>query len=89
MVTVYTAMNCIACTATKTMLEKRGIAYRLEWLKESMEAMELAQAHGYTAAPIVVSGSLSWSGFRPDLIDKIEVIDNIEPIRIDIPYAND
>jgi glutaredoxin-like protein NrdH len=72
MVTVYTTQNCPACTATKSWLERRGIPYRLEWLKESMEAMELAQANGFTAAPIVVAGPLSWSGFRPDLIDKIE-----------------
>lgn len=89
MVTVYTTKNCAACEATKKWLDRRGVPYRVEWLKGSLEAMELAQAHGYTAAPIVVSGGESWSGFRADLIDKIEVIDNIEPIRIDIPYAND
>ncbi len=88
MVTVYTTKNCAACEATKKWLDRRGVPYRVEWLKGSLEAMELAQAHGYTAAPIVVSGGESWSGFRADLIDKIEVIDNIEPIRIDIPYAN-
>lgn len=89
MVTVYTAKNCPACTATKSWLERRGIAYRLEWLKESIEAMELAQANGFTAAPIVVAGGESWSGFRPDLIDKIEIIDNIAPICIDISDDNE
>lgn len=83
MVTVYTTKNCTACDSTKKWLERRGVPYRVQWLKESLEAMELAQANGYTAAPIVVSGAVSWSGFRPDLIDKIEIIDNIEPIRIE------
>ena len=72
MVTVYTTKNCPACDATKNWLERRGIAYRVEWLKESMEAMELAQAHGFKAAPIVVAFGQCWSGFRPDLIEKIQ-----------------
>lgn len=89
MVTVYTTKNCAACEATKKWLDRRGVPYRVEWLKGSLEAMELAQAHGYTAAPIVVSGSVSWAGFRADLIDKIEIIDNIAPIRIENTDAND
>lgn len=89
MVTVYTNENCAACEATKKWLERRGIPYRLEWLKGNLEAMELAAANGFTAAPIVVAGSVSWSGFRSDLIDKIKEIDNIAPIRIGITDAND
>lgn len=71
-VTIYTTSNCAACEATKKWLDRRGVPYAVEWLKESVEAMELARAHGWTAAPVVVAGSVSWSGFRPDLIDKIE-----------------
>ncbi|CAG2170481.1 unnamed protein product [Oppiella nova] len=86
MVTVYTTENCAACDSTKKWLERRGIPYRLEWLKGSMAAMELAQAHGYKAAPVVVAGSLSCyaspfaiESLIPTVENLIPTVDNLFP----------
>lgn len=73
-VTVYDKPNCTACEATKRWLDRRGIPYETKRLSPASPVMELAAANGWTSAPIVVAGASSWSGFRPDLIDKIKNI---------------
>lgn len=71
-VTIYTTENCPACQHTKNWMDRRGISYEVKRLADSMAVMELAAARGFTAAPIVIVGTESWSGFRPDLIDLID-----------------
>ena len=70
-VTIYTTPNCPACDHTKRWMERRGISYEVMKLSDSVAVMEFAAAQGFTAAPVVIAGAESWSGFRPDLIDKI------------------
>lgn len=73
-VTVYTSgPSCQACVLTKRHLDRRGIAYT----EKAIDAgdAEAATYLGYTTAPVVcvsVDGvESSWSGYRPDRIDKI------------------
>lgn len=76
-VLVYTTPSCAACRATVQWLQRRGIEHEARCFESSPEAAQLAAAKGYKAAPVVVSGRSSWSGFRPDLIDKIMAIDAV------------
>lgn len=72
MVELISKDNCQPCKATKRWLDSRGIAYTESNVKEEsvmVRAIEL----GHMAAPVVIYGEQHWSGFRPDLLEKIAV----------------
>ena len=71
MVTVYTKPACVQCNATYKALDKHGIEYELVDISVDDEAREYVMALGYLQAPVVVSGSDHWSGFRPDRIKAL------------------
>ena len=66
--TVYTLPNCIQCTMTKRALDTVGIRYEVVDLSTDDAAHDLVSELGYRSAPVVVTGTESWSGFRPDKI---------------------
>ena len=68
MITVYTKPACVQCTATFRALDSRGIDYRAVDLTEEPGAFDVVKAMGYMQAPVVVTDSDHWSGFRPDKI---------------------
>lgn len=74
-VTVYTKPACVQCNATYRALDKRGISYKTVDLSQDPQALEQVRALGYMQAPVVVSGSEHWSGFRPDMIEQIAETD--------------
>jgi glutaredoxin-like protein NrdH len=81
-VTVYTTPSCQQCTMTKRKLTRAGIPYESVDLTEEPATLEEFKALGFSAAPIVrakaTGGTVHvWSGFRPDLIDKLK---NGEPL---------
>ena len=67
-VTVYTKPACVQCNATYKALDKAGIAYEKVDISIDDEAREYVLALGYLQAPVVVTDSEHWSGFRPDRI---------------------
>ncbi|WP_369021720.1 glutaredoxin domain-containing protein [Paenarthrobacter ureafaciens] len=70
-ITVYTITDeagreCSKCIATKKAMDRRGITYQAREMTEAeREAFKKA---GHLAAPIVVTETESWAGFRPDKI---------------------
>lgn len=64
MVIVYSNPNCTACEQTKRFLTVKGIQFESKMISESPEVFPLIEEKGYTAAPVVVVGEDSWSGFR-------------------------
>ncbi|MBB4735128.1 glutaredoxin-like protein NrdH [Micrococcus cohnii] len=70
-VTVYTKPACVQCNATYRALDKRGIAYKSVDMSQDPEALERVRALGYMQAPVVMTESDSWSGFRPDKIAQL------------------
>ena len=36
-----------------------------------LEAAEALRAQGFRQLPVVIAGDLSWSGFRPDMINRL------------------
>lgn len=70
-VTVYSKPDCPQCDATKRSLDAKGISYETVDLAQSATAMDKVMALGHRSAPVVISGDLHWSGFRPDLIAKL------------------
>ena len=67
-VTVYVLPNCVQCTMTKRALDAAGIRYQVVDLSVDDAAHDLVSGLGYRSAPVVVTGSDSWAGFRPDKI---------------------
>jgi glutaredoxin-like protein NrdH len=73
-VTVYTNPNCVQCEQTKKFLDREGIEYTVENLQsdENYEKLVEFVNQGFKAAPIVVTDTETWSGFKPDKLGAIK-----------------
>ena len=70
-VTVYTKPACVQCNATYKALDKQGIDYHVVDITEEPDARDYVMALGYLQAPVVVTESGHWSGFRPDRLNAL------------------
>lgn len=72
-ITVYSTPHCMQCKMTYVALDAKDIPYTVVDLRENPAALEYVTGElGYTQAPIVVvSDDDHWSGFRPDMIERI------------------
>lgn len=70
-ITIYTRNNCVQCHATKRAIESRGFAFDLINLDQTPEAVDELRALGYRQLPVVITEQESWSGFRPDMINRL------------------
>ena len=73
-VIVYTNPNCVQCEQTKKFLNKEGIEYTVENLQsdENYEKLVEFVNQGFKAAPIVVTETETWSGYKPDKLGAIK-----------------
>lgn len=72
MVTVYSKPACVQCRATTRALDKAGIAYDIVDITMDDEARDYVMALGHLQAPVVDTGTETWSGFRPDRIKALQ-----------------
>lgn len=72
-ITIYTRNDCMQCHATRRAIESRGLTFELINLDLHPEAAEDLRAQGYRQLPVVVTEQESWSGFRPDMINRLRV----------------
>ncbi|EPR9026362.1 glutaredoxin-like protein NrdH [Cronobacter dublinensis] len=70
-ITIYTRNDCVQCHATKCALERRGIAFDTINLDEQPEAIDTLREQGFRQLPVVMADDMSWSGFRPDMINRL------------------
>ena len=70
-ITVYTKPACVQCNATFRALDKTGLPYEAVDVSNDPEALEQIKALGYMQAPVVVTDTEHWSGFRPDKISSL------------------
>ena len=70
-VTVYTNPNCVQCDQTKRWLTKNNINFETALISDSPEIDTLIKEKNFLAAPVVVAGEISWSGFR---LEKLKTI---------------
>lgn len=68
-ITIYTTPNCVQCETTKRWFDKAGVSYATVDLSQDEEAMAKVKSMGYSAAPVVITDTDDWSGFR---ISKIQ-----------------
>lgn len=76
-VTLYSSPGCVQCRPTRLSLDRLketspGFDYREVDLSQDPEALDLVKAMGYMQAPVVVTDTDHWSGFRPDKLGTLE-----------------
>jgi len=73
-VTVYTNPNCVQCEMTKKYLDREGIEYTVENLQDEKNYDKLVAfvEQGFKAAPIVVTDTDTWSGYKVDKLKEIK-----------------
>lgn len=64
MITVYSNPNCVQCEQTKRYLSLNGLEFESKMIQDSPEIVPLIEEKGYKSAPVVVTPTESWSGFR-------------------------
>ena len=72
MIVVYSKPNCVQCDATQKEMDRREIPYTYVDITKDSDAMEKVMSMGYKQAPVVVTESDHWSGFRPDKIMSLK-----------------
>lgn len=68
---IYTRNNCVQCHATKRAMESRGMVFEMVNIDKQPEAAETLRAQGFRQLPVVIAGETRWSGFRPDMINRL------------------
>lgn len=71
-ITIYTRNDCVQCHATKRAMESRGVAFEMVNVDSVPDAAETLRAKGFRQLPVVIAGEMSWSGFRPDMINRLQ-----------------
>ena len=70
-ITIYTRDDCVQCHATKRAMESRGFEFEMINVDLVPEAADTLRAEGFRQLPVVISGETRWSGFRPDMINRL------------------
>ncbi len=71
MTTVYVKPSCVQCDMTKRMLDKLEVDYDTVDITQDEDALEMVLSLGFKSAPVVITDSDSWAGFRPDKISTL------------------
>ncbi|MGU3415770.1 glutaredoxin-like protein NrdH [Enterobacteriaceae bacterium C34A] len=70
-ITIYTRNDCVQCHATKRAMEARGFAFEMVNIDLDPSAADSLREQGFRSLPVVFAGEESWSGFRPDMINRL------------------
>lgn len=70
---VYSKPNCVQCTATYKFLDRLNLEYEKIDITQDPVALKRITDMGFKQAPVVITLDDSWSGFRPDRMEKLAV----------------
>ena len=70
-ITIYTRNDFVQCHATKRAMESRGFEFEMVNVDLVPDAAETLRAQGFRQLPVVIAGETRWSGFRPDMINRL------------------
>ena len=68
---IYTRNDCVQCHATRRAMESRGLAFEMVNVDQQPDAADTLREQGFRQLPVVIAGELRWSGFRPDMINRL------------------
>lgn len=71
MITVYSKPACVQCDATKRHLKKLNLEFETIDITQDQEAYDKVISLGFQAAPVVIAGEESWSGYQPEKLDGL------------------
>jgi len=69
--TIYGSPGCQGCKATVRKAEALGLSFTYIDVSIDLAAAALLVAEGHRSLPVVEAGETVWTGFRPDLLDKV------------------
>jgi glutaredoxin-like protein NrdH len=72
MVTVYTKPNCPQCVQTKRVLDRNNVEYKTVDLTEDPASMKMVQELGFASAPVVITPTDKWAGFKLDKLQELK-----------------
>ena len=70
-ITVYSTPGCTQCRMTYKALDRAGIEYEVIDLSQDTDTADKLREQGFRQAPIVLAGTETWTGFRPDKIKAL------------------
>lgn len=70
-IVVYSRDNCQACVATKAKLNHLGIEFSEVNVQHDIEMAQALVDEGWRSMPVVKTENESWSGYKPELIDRL------------------
>lgn len=71
MITLYSKNNCMQCKMTKKFLEQNGATFQEINIDEYPEKIDYVKSLGFTAAPVIESDQMVFSGFQPTKLKEI------------------
>jgi len=77
-VTVYTNPSCVQCDMTKKHLNKNNIPHDTVDLSKDADALKMVTDLGFTSAPVVITDTDKWSGFRMSNLENLSTQFNLE-----------
>lgn len=73
MITVYSKPNCMQCEFSKKYLNDKGVKFKEINVFEDDEALKMLRDEGYSQMPVVDINGERHTGFRPEILAKVEV----------------
>ncbi|TWS95508.1 MULTISPECIES: glutaredoxin-like protein NrdH [unclassified Streptococcus] len=70
-ITVFSKNNCMQCKMTKRFLEEAGADFEEINIEEHPEKVDYVKSLGFTAAPVIESGDVVFSGFQPEKLKTL------------------
>jgi glutaredoxin-like protein NrdH len=71
---VYTKPGCVQCEYTEKKLNEWGVPHICIDVTQDAQAFNMVQSSGNLQMPMVVAGSQTWNGFKPDKLSTLRQI---------------
>lgn len=68
---LFSKNNCMQCKMTKKFLEQNGAEFEEINIDEHPEKIDYVKGLGFTAAPVIEAGDITFSGFQPAKLKEI------------------
>lgn len=68
---VTTLVLCVQLYCLRTAMESRGFDFEMVNVDLQPDLADNLRDQGFRQLPVVVAGETSWSGFRPDMINRL------------------
>ena len=72
MITIYSKPNCMQCEFSKKYLNDKGVEFKEINVFEDNEALTMLRDAGYSQMPVVDVNGEFHTGFRPDVLAKVD-----------------